>query len=988
MKTITNSLKNKTKKGVTIILFAGVSLIFNFQNSQATTFTVNVNDGGWGNPATVGTLAKAIADFNAAPTGSHIINVTIPISLNDPAKWAISNATSNLTINGNGNTVDGPGYNSWTLNVNQLAINDWTMTAGFGTATTTLAGAGGHTFTNSSIANVAFIFTKNNNVLTNSTFSGPGGTYAMAFNSNNTNTITGCLFDQMALKFTTSITNAISNTVFTKSGVSFLSASNNNTIYGCKFNTNLAGTALVASGIAFDITVNASTGNIIGANSVAQRNIFALSSTNSISVVAGSTNTSIVGNYFGTDVNGTTSLSGAGTNSTISLNASQNVTIDANVLASMQGSTGGAIEIVAGNCSGLIISNNKIGVDVNGTGAASFGNGDDGIVFTAGTVNNLSVTGNTIARSVNIGINIKSLTANPMSIQNNNIGSNATGLYDGTDYGNGHGGIVFTAGTMSNITVSGNVLVRNGWVTQDNNSCGIYVVASVTTISISNNKIGVYSNNASSAPAGQFSGNSFAGIYFQSTSSAITISNNVIGRNGFGTTKSHGIATSGGISNITISNNYIGVTPASVAIGNGNSGIDLQNVNTGTVSGNYISGNEGRRTDIPAAGLALSNGSTLISVTSNFFGIAPNGTAMGQQLNGSSDGSAVRAEGTASKIILNNNTLAYSAGNGVNVVAGADFVQIFDNSIYCNTAKGINLNCGGAFPNTPGNSSFGCGTITLNAFTPPVSVVNGGRPTNSVVYVYGTNACAATCGANPQGQARFTAATTTYPTGSTWDYNNGSTMLNDITALAVGLTATANCSGIYCRTSEFSTCVNNTLPVHLLYFTATAQQNRTVLVSWATATEEKNAYFIIERSKDGKNFEPIGSIDGNGNSQQKISYEYTDLYPEAGTSYYRLRQVDYDGTAAYSEIKAVSFISAASISIYPNPNNGNFKVSFVSDGTTEITISDILGQTVYTALLEGKSLDGKDIQTSLAKGTYFLHVNSSDVHQVSKFVVE
>jgi hypothetical protein len=967
------------------IIFLLIGFIGMMGQSRATVFTVNVNDGGWGNPATLGTLAKAIADFNGAGAGSHTINIMLTLSLNDPAKWQLTN-TANLTINGGGFTVDGPGYNSWMINVNQLTINNWTMTAGFGTATTTLAGVGGHTFNNSKIANVAFIFTKNGNSLVNSSFTGPGGTYTMTFSGGSTlNNINGCFFSQMALTFNAASSNAISNTVFNQSGLSFLAGSNSNTVYGCKFNTNVAGTILVASGIAFDITLNASTGNIIGGNTAAKRNIFAISSTNSVSVAASSDNTKIIGNYFGTDVTGTVSLAGAGTNSTIMLNTSQNVIVDSNIVSSMQGTAGGAIEVLTGNCSGLKIRYNNIGVDVSGAGVISFSNASQGIVFTAGTVNNADIIGNTISRSAAKGIYITA-ASNPLNIQNNMIGSNSSGLYDGTNYGNGSGGIVLS-GAISNTTITNNVIVRNGWVALDNTACGIYIPApGVATISITNNKIGVYSDNASSAPAGFYSGNAFAGIFFNSTSSGITISNNVIGRNGFGTTKSHGIATAGTITNITISNNYIGVTPASAAIGNGNSGIDLQNVTTGTISGNYISANEGRRTDIPAAGIALSNSSNQISITGNFIGVAPDWSVAGQQLNGSFDGSGIRAEGTANKISINNNSIANNAGNGVNVVAGADFVQIFDNKIYCNAAKGINLNCGGSAPNGPGNSSFGCGTITLNAFVPVPSSVSGGNPVNAVVYVYSTNSCeTGTCGINPQGQNRFTAATTTYPTGTTWNYNNGSPMFNDITALAVGTGANCNTAS-YCRTSEFSNCINNTLPVEFIGVSAEFNKDASATVAWQTASELNNNYFVVMRSEDGVNFVSIGVIQGAGNVSSVSSHTFIDPSPFSGTNYYKIKQVNLDGSAGYSKIVMAKAAEQAPAKVYPNPAFEKIIVEFMNNGFDKTYIMyDLLGKIVKTEILNSDDKHELDI-SDLPSGSYFIKIITNGTVVVEKFI--
>ncbi len=963
-------------------LFFTMAVLGMIPQMIAATFTVSVDDGGWGDVNTPNTLARAIAGFNAAGAGAHIININTAVRLTDPAKWALNNAAATLTINGNGNTAEGPGYNSWTLNVNRLTVNNLTLTVGFNTATTTLAGAGGHSFNNCSIENVALTFTTNNNTLNNSTFSGPGGTYTLTFNGNTNNTVSGCTFDRMALRFEGSTSNAISNTRFTRSGLSLVAGSNNNTVYGCRFNMNAAGTAIVTSGISYDISINASTGNIIGANTAARRNIFALTSTNSITVAANATGTRIVGNYFGTNPAGTVSLSGAGTNSTILISASQNVVVDSNVVASMQGSAGGAIEAASGNSSGLKIRYNLIGVNAAGAGTAAFYNNNNGIFISGGTVNNLDIIGNTVARSSNIGLRF-SASINTLTIRDNKIGSNSTGLHDGSDYGNGHGGITLESGTISNVTIHNNVLVRNGWATEDNYSCGIYVPANVSGISITQNKIGVYADDNATGP----SGNSFSGIFFRSTSSNITISNNVIGRNGLGTTKSHGISTQVNITNITITNNYIGITSSGTAIGNGSSGIDLQNVTTGTISGNYICSNEGRRADIPAAGISLSSGTNQVSITGNRIGLSPNGTGAGQQLNGSYDGSAIRTEGTANRILIHDNDLAYSAGNGVNVVAGADFVQIFDNRIYCNTLKGINLNCGGDHPNGPGNNSFGCGTITLDVFTPIPTNVSGGRPANSVVYVYNTGSCQTmSCGPNPQGENRFTTGTTTYPSGSTWAYNHGALMYNDITALAVG--TGANCNGGYCRTSEFSNCVDNTLPVTLLSFEASVLENGTVLIHWQTTSEVNNAFFILERSTDGIGFEAIGKVNGKGNTSELSTYLFTDRTAGTGIVYYRLKQVDFDGSYGYSPSRKVSIGQEGLITVYPNPNPGTFTIAALQGGHYKIAITNMAGQEVYYSEVYSETLLEKNIQTSLAPGTYVLQVLSETTMSVHKLVVE
>ena len=67
---------------------------------------------------------------DAAGAGAHVIDIQINVSLNDPAKWPLTNTSAtSLTIQGNGHTVDGPGYGTWTVNVNQFIVNNWTMTA-------------------------------------------------------------------------------------------------------------------------------------------------------------------------------------------------------------------------------------------------------------------------------------------------------------------------------------------------------------------------------------------------------------------------------------------------------------------------------------------------------------------------------------------------------------------------------------------------------------------------------------------------------------------------------------------------------------------------------------------------------------------------------------------------------------------------------------------------------------------------------------------
>ena len=103
-----------------------------------------------------------------------------------------------------------------------------------------------------------------------------------------------------------------------------------------------------------------------------------------------------------------------------------------------------------------------------------------------------------------------------------------------------------------------------------------------------------------------------------------------------------------------------------------------------------------------------------------------------------------------------------------------------------------------------------------------------------------------------------------------------------------------------------STNASVSLPVELTNFTAEIVNDRT-LVSWQTASEINNDYFTVERSADGQYFEGLGTVGGSGNTTNANSYNYTDEYPLSGTSFYRLRQTDYDGKFEIFEPVSLNF---------------------------------------------------------------------------------
>lgn len=118
------------------------------------------------------------------------------------------------------------------------------------------------------------------------------------------------------------------------------------------------------------------------------------------------------------------------------------------------------------------------------------------------------------------------------------------------------------------------------------------------------------------------------------------------------------------------------------------------------------------------------------------------------------------------------------------------------------------------------------------------------------------------------------------------------------------------------------------LPIKLLTFEV-KEDNGDALITWITVQELNNDFFEIQKKEfDDEAFETIARIDGAGNSEQLLHYEYTDLSLHT-SSYYRLKQVDYDGTVSMFETRALMVNKAqpqSEILIFPNPSNGNISI--------------------------------------------------------------
>ncbi|MCC6683470.1 MAG: T9SS type A sorting domain-containing protein [Bacteroidia bacterium] len=147
------------------------------------------------------------------------------------------------------------------------------------------------------------------------------------------------------------------------------------------------------------------------------------------------------------------------------------------------------------------------------------------------------------------------------------------------------------------------------------------------------------------------------------------------------------------------------------------------------------------------------------------------------------------------------------------------------------------------------------------------------------------------------------------------------------------------------------------LPVKLTSFEATPMSGF-VSITWTTAEEINNDYFEVQRSTDMVNFTTISHTKGQGTTMNMTNYVALDEAPLAGTAYYRLVQVDFDGTTTLSKSVAVTTNNqhTPSLSIYPNPSTGVVNATLTSESASEafsatVLVTDITGRVVATKLI-------------------------------------
>ena len=178
------------------------------------------------------------------------------------------------------------------------------------------------------------------------------------------------------------------------------------------------------------------------------------------------------------------------------------------------------------------------------------------------------------------------------------------------------------------------------------------------------------------------------------------------------------------------------------------------------------------------------------------------------------------------------------------------------------------------------------------------------------------------------------------------------------------------------------------LPIQLIYFRG-IKQVEGILLEWKTASEQNNARFEIERSADGRNFNTIGSLPGSGTSSIEKIYNYKDISPLPGLNYYRLKQINTDGSHTYSSIIIIRFETGDnSFVIYPNPVTEKMTIEFAQNvsNKAQIEIYDASGRELFSQAITTSSRQININTGSLVQGVYFIKVRIDNKIYTNEFI--
>ncbi|WP_048826584.1 IPT/TIG domain-containing protein [Hymenobacter sp. DG25B] len=260
------------------------------------------------------------------------------------------------------------------------------------------------------------------------------------------------------------------------------------------------------------------------------------------------------------------------------------------------------------------------------------------------------------------------------------------------------------------------------------------------------------------------------------------------------------------------------------------------------------------------------------------------------------------------------------------------------------------------------------------SMTRPVSVTVLSPPTATIT---GLNPVSATPGTTVMASgSNLTGATALTVNGASAAISNltatGFTFIVPAQAASSGnLILSLPCTQLL--TQPFST---TPLPVELVQFTATLAGPEAVRLTWMTASEKNSAYFEVEASADGHTYRRVGQVAGHGNTTHQQEYQLVDKgirQYATGLVYYRLRQVDQDGTATLSPVRTVKVAPTRELALFPNPTTGSATLTGVQPGAL-VTVLDAVGRPVFTLHASAAGTAALVLPPGIAWGLYVVRV--------------
>lgn len=162
------------------------------------------------------------------------------------------------------------------------------------------------------------------------------------------------------------------------------------------------------------------------------------------------------------------------------------------------------------------------------------------------------------------------------------------------------------------------------------------------------------------------------------------------------------------------------------------------------------------------------------------------------------------------------------------------------------------------------------------------------------------------------------------------------------------------------------------LPIELIDFSVREDKGDALLI-WSTASELNNDKFLLLKTVDGIEYETVGIVSGAGNSSTVLNYSFRDRNPEKGLSYYKLRQVDFDGTEVDSEPVAYTNDTSGEFRLFPNPTHRNLTLSTAEQyDQVDVIIYDLSGRVINR--LNYGAIENQDFELEGHPGTYFVEI--------------